>query len=176
MSTGYKDKSPINVFVDTSIINNLFDLEQPRDDHPTWTQNVEYIELLLSGPISSGKIVLYVNPSVKQQISNTPDAKRRQELLSRFDELKLEEFNLTRFPFSFPGTFASKEQVDLIDSICIRHPKLERDWKIIGDAAFNDKIDILLTTDKKLAHQVAKIGKVSFMLPKELWEHTKHKA
>jgi hypothetical protein len=165
-----KCKSPINIFLDTSIVNNLLDLDKQKNNDSTWGKNVSFLKMLIGGPVASGDMVLYVNPSVKHQINDTNDKKRKEELLIKFDEFKFEEFNLTIFPFSFPATFVTKEQIDLIETICKEHSKLERDRKIMSDAAFNEKIDALLTTDRKLAHQVRRIGKVRFMLPEELWE------
>ena len=63
----------------------------------------------------------------------------------------------------------SKEQVVFIQQLCTKHPGLLRDEKIIADAGFGDNIDVLLTADKKLAHQVRQVGMVKFQLPKELW-------
>ncbi len=163
-------KSPINIFIDTSIVNNLLDLDKREHNDPTWEKNVRFLKILISGPVMSGEMVLYVNPSVKNQINDMNDIKRKEELLSKFGEFKFEEFNLTIFPFTFPATFIAQEHSDLIETICKEHSKLESDRKIIADAAFNEKIHVLLTTDKNLAHQVRKIGKVRFFLPEELWE------
>ncbi|MFC1905529.1 hypothetical protein ACFLXL_01830 [Chloroflexota bacterium] len=164
-------KYPLNVFVDTSIVNNLLDLNETRLADATWEANIKFIRILINGPVASGKMSLYVNPSVKHQINSTPNKERRDGLLLKFEEFKFEEFNLTIFPFSFPARFIAKEQGELIDNLCKKYPNLEKDRKIIADAAFNDKIDFLLTTDGDLAHQVRQIGNVRFMLPKELWDH-----
>lgn len=160
----------MNVFVDTSIVNNLLDLEGHRNSDPTWQENAKYLKLIIEGPVAAGKIRLYVNPSIKQQIDNTNCESRKRKVLSKFYELNLTEFNLTIFPFHFPAKFISKEQATCIQKLCAKHPALLRDQKIIADAAFNDRMDILLTTDKDLAHQVCQVGNVKFLLPKELWE------
>jgi hypothetical protein len=78
---------------------------------------------------------------------------------------------VTIFPIHFPATFMTTGQSEIIEEICRKHPHLETDRKIMADAAFNEKIDIFLTTDKDLAHQVIRIGKVKFMLPSELWNY-----
>ena len=115
-------------------------------------------------------MTFYVNPTVKWQINNTKDEQRKEGLLAKFKEFQFTEFNISIFPFYFPVTFISEEQSALIDKLCKDHPALSRDKKIIADAAFNEYIDVLLTTDKNLAHQVCQLGKVKFMLPKELWD------
>ncbi|MFH0846947.1 MAG: hypothetical protein V1894_02670 [Chloroflexota bacterium] len=133
-------------------------------------QDAKYLKMLLTDYVTSSKVTFFVNPSVKQQVDNTKDEKRRAVLLVKFHELHFTEFNLTVFPFHFPATFISKEQANFIDQLCTKHPKLLRDQKIIADAGFNDNIDVLLTTDKKLANQVRQVDHVKFQLPKELWE------
>lgn len=127
----------------------------------------ECLRLILKASLVS-KISLFINPSVLEQINNTPDKKRKKELLLKCKEFEFEEFNLTIFPFTFPATYITEEQSALIEKICEEHPALVRDQKIIADAGFNDKIDVLLTTDKKLARQVQQVGKVKYMLPCEL--------
>ena len=132
-------------------------------------QDAKYLELILREYVNADKVTLFVNPSVKQQINNTTVEKRRSELLVKFNELHFTELNLTIFPFHFPAQFISDEQATVIQQLCTEHPSLIRDQKIIADAAFDSFIDVLLTTDKNLAHQVCKIGSVKFLLPKELW-------
>ena len=160
----------MNVFVETSIVNNVLDLEEKRQNNLTWQENIKYLKLLLSGPVATGDVIFYVNPSVKWQINNTKVEQRKNGLLAKFEEFQFIEFNLTIFPFHFPATFVTEEQAALVDELCKEHPALFKDNKIIADAAFNDNIDVLLTTDKDLAHQVCQLGKVKFMLPKELWD------
>ncbi|MDP2931216.1 MAG: hypothetical protein Q8O05_01805 [Chloroflexota bacterium] len=156
----------MNVFVDTSIVNNLLELNEHRKSNQNWEADARYLKLI----IESKEVTLYVNPSVKQQIENTHDEILKVNLLEKFKGLHYTEFNLTIFPFHFPAKFLSEEQKAFIQQLCTRHPALLRDQKIIADAAFNDNIDVLLTTDKKLAHQVRRVGKVKFLLPKELYE------
>ncbi len=160
----------MNVFIETSIVNNVLDLEESRPNDTTGQENIKYLELLLSEPVVTGEMIFYTNPSVKWQINNTKDEQRKEGLLTKFKEFQFTEFNLTIFPFHFPATFISKEQSALINELCKEHPALSRDKKIMADAGFNENIDVLLTTDKDLAHQVRQLGKVKFMLPKELWD------
>jgi len=104
----------MNVFVDTSIVNNLLDLEEHRENDPNWLENVKYLNLILKGSVAAGSVTLYVNPSIKQQIDNTKDEKRKTKLLEKFREFHFTEFNLTIFPFQFPAKFVSEEQATFI--------------------------------------------------------------
>lgn len=160
----------MNVFIDTTIVNYVLDIEESRPDDPTWQENVNYLRQLLDGPVTRGDMTFYVNPSVMWQINNTEEQERKATLLAKFKEFQFTEFNVTIFPFHFPAKFITEEQAVLIDKLCEEHPALARDRKIIADAAFSEEIDVLLTTDKDLAHQVCQLGKVKFMLPKELWD------
>lgn len=160
----------MNVFVDTSIVNRLLDLEEYRENDPNWQEVVKYLKLLLDGPVAGGSVALYVNPSVKREIENTKVECRKTRLLSTFHQLHFTEFNLTIFPFNFPARFISDEQEQYVRDLCTQHPALSRDQKVIADAAFSNSMDYLLTADRNLAHQVGQVGKVKFVLPKELYE------
>lgn len=148
----------------------MLDLNKRRPNDTTWQDNIKYLKLLLGESVANEDMIFYVNPSVSSQINNTKDEQRKKELLSKFKESQFTEFNVTIFPFRFPARFISKEQSATLNGLCTEHPALSRDRKIIADAAFNKNIDVLLTTDKNLAHQVKQLGKVKFMLPKELWD------
>jgi len=50
-----------------------------------------------------------------------------------------------------------------------RRRKLTPDEKILADAAFNERVDILLTTDRKLARKFPLLRGVRVMLPCDLW-------
>ncbi len=160
----------MNVFVDTSIVNYVLDLEEKRQNNPTKQEDIKYLKLLLGSPVATGDMTFYVNPSVKWQINNTPCKQRKEGLLTKFKEFQFIEFSSTSFPIVFPVVFMTEEQSALIKQLRTAHPKLGRDAKIMADAAFNNNMDVLLTTDRKLAHQVCQLGKVKFMLPKELWD------
>ncbi len=161
----------MNVFLDSNIIDRIIGPGNKQDD-ATWKEDIKYIKYLISGPVDSADIRLFVNPSVKQQILKTPDFNHREALLNEFEKYYFTEFNLTIFPFQFPATFISKWQETELNRLCKQHPNLEKDKKIIGDAAFNQdvRIDILLTADRDLARQVGRIGKLEIVLPKQLWE------
>ena len=87
------------------------------------------------------------------------------------EEFKFTEFNMTIFPFSFPAHFLSTTQKAQIQKLCMQHPALARDKKILADAAFSERIDVLLPTDRDLISQGAQLGRVSIMLPKQLWDY-----
>jgi hypothetical protein len=63
----------------------------------------------------------------------------------------------------------SKQQEEIITELYEKRPPLRPDLDIIRDAAFIEDIDVLLTADKKLAG-LKMIGKVKFLMPKELWD------
>ena len=159
----------MNVFLDTSIVNYSLALTEQRPGNLTWQKHIKYLKLILDGPVTTGDMTLYINPSVINQINDTVDEKLKAELLAKCREYRYEEFNLSIFPLHFPVTFISDEQAAFIEQICKEHPGLTRDQKIIADAVFNDNIDVLLTTDRKLARQVHRVGKVKIMLPEDLW-------
>ena len=158
----------MNVFLDTSIVNNLLDSDKPTNDL-TFRENVKYIELIMKSPV----VVGVVSPTVKQQLENTADSKRRERLISKFNEFHFKEFvGGLEFPLRFPLGFMSKQQEEIIEEVHNKRPALRSDLNIIKDAAFIKEIDVLLTTDKDLAG-LRMIGKVRFLRPKELWESIK---
>ncbi len=78
----------MNVFLETSIVNNILDLEEKRQNNLTWQQNMKYLKLLLSKPVATGDMTFYVNPSVKWQINNTKVKQRKNRLLAKFKEFQ----------------------------------------------------------------------------------------
>ena len=159
----------MNVFVDTCIVNRLLDLNQSRPDDK-WEEDRKYLMKLQGGPVASGMITLFINPSVMLQVKATKEPERRKALTAKAEGLKFTEFNMTVFPFHFPVHFLSDAQKAELELLCAEHPGLRRDEKILADSAFNKDIDVLLTTDRLLA-QLRQLGKVRIMLPKELWEY-----
>ena len=137
----------MNIFIETSIVNNILDLNEKRTNLFGKNQT-ECLRLILE-EASTGKVSLFINPSVLEQINNTPDETRKRKLLQKCKGFKFEEFNLTIFPFTFPATFITQEQSAFVDKICKKHPALVRDQKIIADAGFNDKMDVLLSPKGK---------------------------
>lgn len=158
----------MNVFLDTSIVNYILDLENERKDK-IWQENIKYLKLLKKAG-ANGAMIFIVNPTVMWQINNVTDENRKEKLIAKSKEFAFEDFTLFFFPLTFPLFFPTPEQIQNIETICKKHPKLEDDKKIIADACFNENIDILLTVDKDLSGQ-EKIGKVKIMLPKQLWDY-----
>lgn len=130
---------------------------------------------LRNGPVASGKIKLFINPSVVSQVEATPDIKRRRELMAIAEQFKFTEFNMTIFPFSFSAHFLSTTQKAKVQKLCMQHPTLARDEKILAGAAFNERIEVLLTPDRDLVGQGTQLGKVRIMLPRQLQDYyTEH--
>ena len=113
---------------------------------------------------------LFINPTVISQIEATKDTERKDELLSAVQQFQFTEFNMTIFPFRFPAKFISEAQETEIQQLCLTYSALERDKKILADSAFNESIDVLLTTDRDLALKAPQFSKVKAMLPKQLWD------
>lgn len=164
-----RGKQTLNVFVDTCIVNRVLDLEESRRDRE-WEEDRKYLMKLQSGPVGSGIIKLFVNPSVIRQLKATTGPKRREALVNVAMQFKFTEFNMTSFPFSFPARFFSPAQKAKIQQLCVEHPYLTKDEKILADSAFNKDMDVLITTDRGLAKQ-RQLGTVKIMLPKELWKY-----
>jgi hypothetical protein len=162
----------MNIFVDTCIVNRIPDLEVSRPDDPKWEEDRKYLKQLLKEPQASGIMKFTYNPSVISEIEATKDTQRRDVLLSTLEQLRFTEFNKTIFPFCFPAHFLSEAEGSEIERLCLTHPDLGKDKKILADSAFNETIDVLLTTDRDLS-EVRQLGKVKVMLPKELWDFYK---
>lgn len=128
------------------------------------------MKMLRNGPVASRAMIFFVNPTVMSQIQATNNPVRRKALVGIADEFRFTEYKMSIFPFSFPARFLSTEQKNNIRQLCVEHPSLEKDQKILADAAFNENIDVLLTTDDDLPRKVPQIGKVKVMRPKQLWE------
>ena len=149
-------------------MNDIIDIEDNLATNQVVQKNQKYLKLLLEGPVTKGTIAFYVNPGIMQQINQTPHIPRKERLLTKFRECHFTDFNLTIYPFAYPATYISKIRAAKVGDFVRFHPGLKKDRKMIADAAFNNEIDVFLTTDKRLAHQVQGIGKVKFMLPEEL--------
>lgn len=84
----------INIFLDTSIVNRILDLEETCLD-PRWEQDRAYLSRFVKGPISTGAMVFLVNPTVMSQIRDTPDFERRRRLSSIAERFRFTELNVT---------------------------------------------------------------------------------
>jgi hypothetical protein len=159
----------MNIFLDTSIVNRILQIEEARTD-ARWEQDRFFLDRLLNGPISKGTMAFLVNPTVMSQINDTPDIELRRKLNNVAKQFRFTEISMSIFPLHFPVRFLSEEQKSEIHNICSRYHCLIRDRKILADAAFGGGIDVLLTTDRDLARKVPLIGKIFVMLPQKLWE------
>lgn len=164
-----RGKQTLNVFVDTCIVNRILDLEESRPDRE-WEEDRKYLMELQSGPVVSGIIKLFVNPSVMRQVKATTVPERREALVNIAKQFKFTEFNMPSFPFSFPARFFSTAQKAKIRQLCLERPYLRKDRKILADSAFNKDMDVLMTTDRDLA-KLQQLGTVKIMLPRELWQY-----
>jgi hypothetical protein len=169
MNEKQADKKQMNIFVDTCTVNRITDLEVSRAEDSKWEEDCKYLKRLSSEPQASGIMKFIYNPSVISEVEATKDTQRRDTLLSTLKRLGFTEFNMTIFPFHFPAQLLSEEQKAEIERLCQKYPALEKDKKILADSAFNETIDVLLTTDRDLS-KVRQLGKIKVMLPKELWD------
>ena len=153
-------REKLRVFMDTNIINRIADLDVEKHDDSTYEEDRVYLKKILDMQLKKpSKIELYVNPSVRMEIENTIDQKRKDALRKVFSEFSFMDFNLTIFPFVFPVTFLSKGQKERIREVCRLFPSLEKDAKIIADSSFSKNIDVLLTTDRGIdGERLAKAG------------------
>ena len=166
----------MNVFLDSCTVDSILDREVSKLE-PQGEEDRLYMKKLIEGPVADGIIKFFFNPTVREQITNIPDNKRERlnKLLATLQYLKFTEFNLTIFgptaktSFSFPAQFISQDQKTAIRQLCMKYPNLRKDEKILADSAFNKDMDVLLTTDLKLAKR-KQFGRVKIMSPKELWE------
>ena len=74
----------INVFVDTSIVNRILEIDKSTVRDTIYEEDRLYISKIIEY-VKKGIVRLIVNPSVKQEIKNTTDPKRKGELLALFD-------------------------------------------------------------------------------------------
>lgn len=160
----------MNVFVDTCIVNWVHQLKKYLSD-PRRREHCHYLQKLLKGPVASGAVTLFVNPSVISQIEATKNPQLRNQLLATARKFTFTESNFSIFPFSFPVTFLSPAQKAELQQLLMDHPSLASDEKILADSGFNENIDVLLTIDRRLARKVPQLGRVKVMLPKQLWDY-----
>jgi len=172
----------INIFVDTSIINKICDIDIKKTDH----QNEEDRKFL-SKILENSNIKFLVNPSIKQEIENTQDQRRREELLNTFSKYHFIPFNKFIWgktkdgkekSITFPVNFLKPEEKEFCEELEQKLPRLKDDMKIIADGIFNKDIDILLSTDihiyKDLVKFILKRNiKVKVFNPKECFNYLK---
>lgn len=161
----------LNIFLDTGIINRILELDKSESD-AKYEEDRRYLGKILNLCSEEDKINFFVKPSVKTEICNTSNKSRKQKLLKVCAQYNFKPFNKTIFPFSFPATFISDEEIEILNALCEDNPALKKDIKIIADSAFCKEIDILLTTDRKhLAEKGFHLQHLEIFTPKELFEY-----
>ncbi len=164
----------MNVFCDTCTVNRHLDLENSKPDDRRYEEDREYLMKLLSGPVTSGTMKMFVNPSVLAQLEATrcKNPERAKALIAKAKGYHFTESSRTVFPISLstPAQFLSQEQKAKLQRMVAKRPRLRDDEKIIADSAFHRDMDVLLTTDLELAG-LEELGTVKVMLPKRLWEY-----
>ncbi|MCK4735710.1 MAG: hypothetical protein KAT65_24865 [Methanophagales archaeon] len=161
----------LDIFFDTCIINRILYLDKRKSDAKS-EEDREYLDKILNLCAEEGKINFFVNPSVKTEITNTTNKSRREKLLKVCSQYNFNPFNKTILPFSFPATFISDEEVEILNALCEDNPALKKDIKIIADSAFCEEIDVLLTTDREhLAGKEFHLQHLEIFTPKELFEY-----
>lgn len=172
----------INIYVDTSIINKICDIDIKRTD-----PHNEEDRKFLSKILKKSNIRLLVNLSIKQEIENTQDQRRREELLNTFSKYQFIPFNKFIWgttkagkekSIAFPVNFLKPEEKEFCEELEQKLPRLKDDMKIIADGIFNKDIDILLSTDihiyKDLVKFILKRNiKVKVFSPKECFNYLK---
>jgi len=162
----------INIFLDTNIIDRIWRIDEEIPSNCTYEEDRKFLKKILDICANNEETKLYVNPSVKMEIEKTEDKQKKKELLKVFEKYEFLPFNLTVFPFVFPATFISEEEVKKLEDLCNKLPGLKKDMKIIADAGFCKTIDVLLTTDRKhLANKGIQIKHLKIFTPKKLFEY-----
>lgn len=170
----------IDVFVDTSTVNRMLDIEVRKDNDSQYEQDREYLTRIVEQYVKSDIVRLIVNPTVKAEIEKTKDDKTRASLLQQFAKFHFTLYNITIFPFSFPGTFLTEQRSKTLDLVSRGIPGFEKDRKIFADALFSPQIEVLLTTDREhlandaFRRRIQRKGlhnNIKVCTPKELFEH-----
>ena len=168
----------VGVFVDTCVVNRLLDIDKPEPDDPNYEEDRSYLTKIVENGIDRGAIRPFVNPTVRTEIDGTPDPARRQQLLEQFRRLHFAPFTTTVFPIHFPATFLTPVEKKVLEDIL---PSLGRkDLKVFADAMCSNRVEIILTTDRKhlandklrgLLREKDIDRKILVFTPKELHEH-----
>lgn len=165
-----------NIFLDTSIVNRVLDINTPPADS-TYEEDRYFLRKILDICSKNERINLYVNPSVKMELEKTQDEERRRKLLDVFKKCNFMPFSKTVLPFTLPATLLSEKEAKTLKDFCSEVPSLKADKKIIADAAFCKAIDILLTTDREhLARKEIQIKHFRIFTPKQLFDYLRKHA
>jgi predicted nucleic acid-binding protein len=174
----------INTFLDTSTVNRILETDTEKVKDPLYEQDRIYLSKIKEDYIEKDIIQFIVNPSVKQEIENTSNPKRKGELLALFNEFHFTPYNKTIFPFTFPAYFITEEEKRILGELSKEIKGFEKDEKIFLDAAANSEVEVLLTTDRehlaciKLRDYLLDKGldtEVKIFTPKEFYGYLKNK-
>ena len=146
--------SIIRALADTTIVNRILDIDNEVLDDPKGEENRKCLASLMEHFINTGKVKLFVNPSVEREIKNTEkDPRRKQRLLDIFQQLDFTFEQEGIFPFywgkGYSVKFLTTEEKELLNKLYTDLPKFRKDEKVLGDALFNPNIEVLLTTDEE---------------------------
>ena len=168
----------INVFVDTSIVNRILEIDKSTVRDTIYEEDMLYLSKIMEY-VKKEIVGLIVNPSVKHEIENVTDPKRKGELLDLFDQFHFTSYNKWIFPIVFPVHFVTKEEKVVLEELRKKIKGFRKDAKIFLDAVANSHVEILLTTDRehlaclKLRDYLADKGldtEIKIFTPKELYE------
>ena len=162
----------INVFVDTSTVNRILDMEVEKAHDQLYEKDRTYLKKIINNYVEKGLVRLIVNPSVEQEIENTSDPERREQLLALFGQFEDTPHNKTIYEFKYPGCYVTEEDTERLAELRIRIPGFEKDQKVFLDAASNAEVEILLVTDRKhLAGKGLDSPDILVFTPKQFFEY-----
>jgi predicted nucleic acid-binding protein len=170
----------VKAFVDTSIVNRILDIEVVKPKDPKWEEDREYLLKILENYVEKGAVQFIVNPSVKQEVENTPDPPKKKKLLASFSQFRFTPYNKTTFPFTFPAYFVTEEEKRQLEDLSKQISGFAKDKKIFLDAMANSQAEVLLTTDRehlaneKLRNCLRTKGldkQIKVFTPKEFFEY-----
>ncbi len=138
----------IGVFLDNSIVNRILEIDTSEVKDALYEEDRLYLSEIM-GYVEKGIVNLIVNPSVKQEIENTRNPRRKEKLLALFSQFHFTPYNKWIFPIVFPVHFVTKEEKVVLGELRKKIKGFSKDAKIFLDAAANSQVEILLTTDRK---------------------------
>jgi len=92
--------SIIRALADTNIVNIILDIDDEIINNPKKEENRNCLARLMEQFVDTGKVQLFVNPSVEREIENIKkDPRRKQRLLDVFHQLDFTPEQKAIFPF-----------------------------------------------------------------------------
>jgi hypothetical protein len=171
----------INAFVDTNIVNRILDIEISKPSDLLYEEDRLYLSKIIEEYVKKDIVIFIANPTIKQQIEATKDLIKRDQLLDKLAQFHFTSFNKTVFPFTFPGTFVTEKEKNILNELESIMPKgFKKDSKVFLDSLGNEEIEVLLTTDrddlakKKLREYITTNGLASdikIFTPKNCYEY-----